>query len=112
MILFWRDYHVVTMSDDCRSAWRWEIRRRSAPMGVKLNGDGYLSQRAAEEAGARDIPDRVHFGGTARMTLPSFDARLRLHDAYAGREQNEQAIAGFRCNSLDVSGRRLLTWAV
>jgi hypothetical protein len=55
MTLFWRDYHVVTMSNDCRSAWRWEIRRRSAPMGVKLNGDGYLSQRAAEEAGKQAL---------------------------------------------------------
>jgi len=43
------------------------------------------------------------------MTLPSFGAKTRLHDVYADREQNEQAIAGFRCNSLDVSGSRLLT---
>jgi hypothetical protein len=55
MILFWRDYHTVTMSDDCRSVWRWEIRRRSAPMGVKLNGEGYSSQRAAEEAGKQAL---------------------------------------------------------
>jgi len=55
MTLFWRDYHVVTVSNDSRSAWRWEIRRRSAPMGVRLNGDGYLSQRAAEEAGKRAL---------------------------------------------------------
>jgi hypothetical protein len=55
MILFWRDYHAVTVSDDCRSAWRWEIRRRSAPMGVKLSGDGYSSQRAAEEAGKQAL---------------------------------------------------------
>ncbi len=55
MIRFWRDYHVVTVSNDSRSAWRWEIRRRSAPMGVRLNGDGYLSQRAAEEAGKQAL---------------------------------------------------------
>jgi hypothetical protein len=55
MIPFSRDYHVVTVSNDSRSAWRWEIRRRSAPMGVRLNGDGYLSQRAAEEAGKRAL---------------------------------------------------------
>jgi hypothetical protein len=57
MILFWRDYHVVTMSDDCRSAWRWEIKRRSEPMGVKLTDDGYPSQRAAEEAGKRALAE-------------------------------------------------------
>ncbi|MCK1387577.1 hypothetical protein IVB31_25325 [Bradyrhizobium sp. 21] len=45
----------MTMSDDCRSAWRWEIRRRRAPMGVKLSGDGYSSQRAAEEAGRQAL---------------------------------------------------------
>jgi hypothetical protein len=55
MILLWRDYHVVTVSNDNRSAWRWEIRRRSAPMGVRLNGDGHLSQRAAEEAGKQAL---------------------------------------------------------
>lgn len=55
MILLWRDYHVVTVSNDSRSAWRWEIRRRSAPMGVRLNGDGHLSQRAAEEAGKQAL---------------------------------------------------------
>jgi hypothetical protein len=109
MTLFWRDYHVVTMSNDCRSAWRWESRRRSAPMGVKLNGDE--GSRGSRKAGVRDIPDCAHLGAAARMILPSF-ARLRLHDVYAGREQNEQAIAGFRCNSLDVSGRLLLTWTV
>jgi len=55
MILLWRDYHVVTVSNHSRSAWRWEIRRRSAPMGVRLNGDGHLSQRAAEEAGKQAL---------------------------------------------------------
>jgi hypothetical protein len=55
MILFWRDYYTVTMSDDCRSVWRWEVRRRSAPMGVKLNGEGYSSQRAAGEAGKQAL---------------------------------------------------------
>jgi hypothetical protein len=57
MILFWRDYHVVTISDDCRSTWRWEIKRRSEPMGVKLTGDGYPSQRAAEESGKRALAE-------------------------------------------------------
>jgi hypothetical protein len=51
MTLFWRDFYIATISDESRFAWRWEIKRRSMPMGVKLVGDGYPSQRAAEEAG-------------------------------------------------------------
>jgi hypothetical protein len=57
MILFWRDYHVVTMSDESRCTWRWEIRRRSEPMGVRLTGEGYPSQKAAEEAGRRALTE-------------------------------------------------------
>jgi hypothetical protein len=57
MIRFWRDFHVVTVSDESRCTWRWEIKRHSEPMGVKLIGDGYLSQRAAEEAGRRALTD-------------------------------------------------------
>jgi hypothetical protein len=47
----WRDYYVVIVSDESRFNWRWEIRRRSEPMGVRLTGGSYSSQRAAEEAG-------------------------------------------------------------
>ncbi|MGY3616090.1 hypothetical protein ACVJGD_002286 [Bradyrhizobium sp. USDA 10063] len=46
-----REYYIVTFSDECRSAWQWEIKRRGAPMGVRVIGDRYSSQRAAEEAG-------------------------------------------------------------
>ncbi|MGY4286538.1 MULTISPECIES: hypothetical protein [unclassified Bradyrhizobium] len=43
------------------------------------------------------------------MTPPLADPVSALHDVYAGREQNEQAIAGFRCNSGVVSDRQVLT---
>jgi hypothetical protein len=46
------DYYVFTFQTDQRSfPWRWEIRRHSRPMGVKLGAGGYQSQGAAEFAG-------------------------------------------------------------
>jgi hypothetical protein len=46
------DYHVFTFQTDERPfPWRWEIRRYSKPMGVKLGSGGYQSQSAAEFAG-------------------------------------------------------------
>jgi hypothetical protein len=53
----WRDYYVAIVSDACRFSWRWEIKRRSQPMGVKLTGESYSSQRAAEDAGRRSLAD-------------------------------------------------------
>ncbi|MDI4236990.1 hypothetical protein OZ411_29690 [Bradyrhizobium sp. Arg237L] len=55
--VFQREYYIVTLSDDCRSVWRWEIKRRGAPMGVRVTGDGYSSQRAAEEAGKHALAE-------------------------------------------------------
>jgi hypothetical protein len=49
------DYYIVTVSDESRFNWRWEIKRRSEPMGVRLTGNSYSSQRPAEEAGRRGL---------------------------------------------------------
>src|SRR5882724_8647483 len=71
MILFWRDYHVVTVSDDCRSAWRWEIRRRRRADGRQVERRRVFvaeGRRGSGKAGAREIPDRAHLGGAALMT--------------------------------------------
>jgi hypothetical protein len=35
--------------------WRWEIRRHSKPMGIKLGTSGYPTQIAAEQAGKRAL---------------------------------------------------------
>ena len=59
-LVFQREYYIVTLSDECRSAWRWEIRRRGARMGVRVTGDGYSSQRAAEEAGKQALTEFLH----------------------------------------------------
>jgi hypothetical protein len=46
------DYYIVTVETGGRPArWRWEILRRSRPMGVKLGAGGYPTQVAAEQAG-------------------------------------------------------------
>jgi hypothetical protein len=46
------DYYIFTFQTDQRPfPWRWEIRRHSRPMGVKLGSGGYQSQSAAEFAG-------------------------------------------------------------
>jgi hypothetical protein len=46
------DYYIFTFQTGQRPlAWRWEIRRHSQPMGVKLGAGGYQSQSAAEFAG-------------------------------------------------------------
>jgi hypothetical protein len=46
------DYYIVTVETGGRPArWRWEILRRSRPMGVKLGVGGYPTQIAAEQAG-------------------------------------------------------------
>ena len=46
------DYYVVIYETDKRPyPWRWEIRRRSKPMGVRMTEGGYQSEAAAEYAG-------------------------------------------------------------
>jgi hypothetical protein len=52
------DYYIVTLETDRRPfSWRWEIRRHSHPMGVKLGAGGYESQGAAEFAGKRALEE-------------------------------------------------------
>jgi allophanate hydrolase subunit 2 len=53
----WRDYYVIIASGESRLNWRWEIKRRSEPMGVRLTGDSYSSQKAAEEAGRHALAE-------------------------------------------------------
>jgi len=37
--------------------WNWEIRRKSKPLGVKLTGNGYQSESAAQFAGRRALTE-------------------------------------------------------
>jgi len=52
------DYYVATWETDVHpNPWRWEIRRHSKPMGVKIDEGGFRSQPAAEFAGRRALQD-------------------------------------------------------
>jgi hypothetical protein len=50
------DYYVVTIDSGVRPhPWRWEIRRHSSVMGVRLGAGGYQSRQAAEFAGTEAL---------------------------------------------------------
>jgi hypothetical protein len=53
------DYYVFTSMRDEKhpERWSWEIRRKSKPLGVKLTGDGYQSEAAAQFAGRRALTE-------------------------------------------------------
>ena len=52
------DYFTVVFKTGQRPhPWRWEIHRRSQPMGVRLGAGGYQSQGAAEFAGKRALEE-------------------------------------------------------
>jgi hypothetical protein len=47
------DYFVVTKRRRRLREWGWEIQRRSKPLGVRLDGDGFKSEFAAKLAGEK-----------------------------------------------------------
>jgi hypothetical protein len=50
------DYYISTFETGQQPhPWRWELRRRSHPMGVTVGSSGYQSQTAAEYAGKRAL---------------------------------------------------------
>jgi hypothetical protein len=50
------DYYVITSRRGGHPAhWTWEIRRKSKPLGVKMTGDGYQSETAAQFAGKQAL---------------------------------------------------------
>jgi hypothetical protein len=52
------DYYVFTSRrGEKPGRWSWEIRRKSRPLGVKLTGDGYQSEAAAQFAGRRALTE-------------------------------------------------------
>jgi hypothetical protein len=53
------DYSVFTsrQGEKHPERWSWEIRRKSKPLGVKLTGDGYQSEAAAQFAGRRALTE-------------------------------------------------------
>ena len=52
------DYHVVTSRrGEFPERWSWEIRRKSKPLGIKMTGDGFQSDTAAQFAGKQALAE-------------------------------------------------------
>jgi hypothetical protein len=50
------DYYIATIDAGTRPfPWRWELKRRSKPMGVKIGAAGFQSQATAEYAGRQAL---------------------------------------------------------
>jgi hypothetical protein len=50
------DYYVITSRrGEQPDRWSWEIRRKSKPLGIKMTGDGYQSDTAAQFAGKQAL---------------------------------------------------------
>lgn len=52
------DYFIFTSENGTwPSAWSWELRRKSKPMGIEISEGEFKSQQAAEFAGRRALSD-------------------------------------------------------
>jgi hypothetical protein len=50
-------YQFTSRRGEHPERWSWEIRRKSTPLGIKLGGDGYQSESAAQFAGKRALDE-------------------------------------------------------
>ena len=52
------DYYLITSwRGEYPDRWTWGIYRKSSPLGIKMTGDGFQSEMAAEFAGKRALAD-------------------------------------------------------
>ena len=52
------DYYVVTSRRGQHpDRWSWEILRKSTPLGIKMTGEGYQSDAAAQFAGKQALAE-------------------------------------------------------
>jgi hypothetical protein len=52
------DYYIITSRrGEHPDRWSWEMRRKSKPLGIKMTGDGFQSEMAAQFAGKRALAD-------------------------------------------------------
>ena len=52
------DYYVITSRrGQLPERWSWEIRRKSKPLGIKMTGDGFQSDTAAQFAGKQALAE-------------------------------------------------------
>jgi len=58
--IFSNDYFVATKHRGLPRRWSWEIHRRSKPLGIRLNGDGFKSELAAKLAGEKALRELLN----------------------------------------------------
>jgi hypothetical protein len=51
------DFFVAVKRRRLLREWSWEIQRRSKPLGVRLDGDGFKSEFATKLAGEKALRD-------------------------------------------------------
>jgi hypothetical protein len=52
------DYYVITSRRGQQpERWSWEILRKSKPLGIKMTGDGFQSEMAAQFAGKNALAE-------------------------------------------------------
>jgi flavin reductase (DIM6/NTAB) family NADH-FMN oxidoreductase RutF len=52
------DYYLVTSRRGQQpERWSWEILRKSKPLGIKMTGDGFQSEMAAQFAGKNALAE-------------------------------------------------------
>ena len=52
------DYSVITSRRSQQpERWSWEILRKSKPLGIKMTGDGFQSEMAAQFAGKNALAE-------------------------------------------------------
>ena len=52
------EYYIITSREgEHPKAWRWEIQRKSKPMRIKLSGNSFQSEAAAEFSGKRALAE-------------------------------------------------------
>ena len=52
------DYYVITSRRGQNpDRWSWEIRRKRKPLGIKMTGNGFQSDGAAQFAGKQALAD-------------------------------------------------------
>ena len=58
MITHPTDYYVVTSRrGEHPDRWSWDMRRKSKPLGIRMTGDGFQSDGAAQLAGKQALAD-------------------------------------------------------
>jgi hypothetical protein len=50
-------YVVTSQRGERPPRWSWEIHRKSIPLGIKLTGNGYQSDTAAQFAGTQALAE-------------------------------------------------------